>query len=88
MPRSSAVRARIVAIGNSQGVRLPKPLLEQAGLEGDVELHAEAGRIVIAAPRRSRRGWAQAAASLHARGEDGLVETASPVFDHDEWEWR
>jgi antitoxin MazE len=88
MPRSSAVKARIVAVGNSQGIRIPKPLLEQAGLEGDVELHAEVGRIVIAAPRRARQGWAQAAAALHARGEDGVLDTASPVFDQAEWDWR
>jgi antitoxin MazE len=40
-----------VQIGNSQGVRIPKPLLEEAGLAGDVELHAEDGRIVIASPQ-------------------------------------
>ena len=88
MPRSSSVKARIVAIGNSQGVRIPKPLLEHAGLAGDVELHAESGRIVIAAARRPRAGWAEAAAAIHARGEDGLLETASPAFDAEEWEWR
>lgn len=53
MPRAASVRARIVAVGNSQGIRIPKPLLEQAGLAGDVELHAEAGRIVIAPTRGS-----------------------------------
>jgi antitoxin MazE len=88
MPRASAVKARIVAIGNSQGVRIPKPLLEQAGLAGDVELRAEAGRIVIAPLSRARAGWAAAAAQLHARGEDGLLETATPAFDGEEWEWR
>jgi antitoxin MazE len=88
MPRSSSVRARIIAVGNSQGIRIPKPLLEQAGLAGDVELHAEAGRIVIASPKRARQGWAEAAAKLRARGEDGLLETAAPVFDDTEWEWR
>jgi antitoxin MazE len=84
----AAVKARIVAIGNSQGIRIPKPLLEQAGLTGEVELHAEDGRIVIAAARRARSGWAAAAAALHARGEDGLLETPSPAFDHEEWDWR
>lgn len=69
MARPSSVKARIVAIGNSQGVRIPKTLLEHAGLEGDVELHAESGHIVIAAARRARTGWAEAAAALHARGE-------------------
>jgi len=87
MPRA-AIKARIVAIGNSQGVRIPKPLLEQAGLTGEVELHAEDGRIVIAAARRPRSGWAEAAAILHARGEDGLLDTPAPAFDHEEWDWR
>ncbi|MGH7627777.1 MAG: AbrB/MazE/SpoVT family DNA-binding domain-containing protein [Gemmatimonadaceae bacterium] len=82
------MKARIVAIGNSQGIRIPKPLLEQSGLGADVELHAETGRIVIAAARRARAGWAEAAAQLHARGEDGLLETAAPAFDTEEWEWR
>ena len=86
--RSASVKARIVAIGNSQGVRSPKPLLEQAGLEGDVELHAEDGRIVIAAARTPRAGWAEAAAVMHERGEDGLIETPAPAFDDEEWQWR
>jgi len=55
---------------------------------GDVELHAEDGRIVIAATHRARAGWAVAAAALHARGEDGLLETPAPAFDAEEWEWR
>lgn len=88
MPRSSSVKARIVAIGNSQGIRIPKPLLEQAGIAGDVELHAEHGRIVIAAARRARAGWADAAAQLRARGEDGLLGTAPPSFDAEEWAWQ
>ncbi len=83
------MKTRIVSIGNSQGIRIPKPLLEQAGLDGDVELHAEDGRIVIAAIRRtfqSRLG--RRASELHARGEDGLVETPPVAFDAEEWEWR
>jgi len=88
MPRSAAIKARIVAIGNSHGVRIPKPLLEQAGLSGEVELHAEHGRIVIAACQVARAGWADAAAVLHTRGQDTLVATPAPAFDAEEWEWR
>ena len=88
MSRTTSVRARIIAVGNSQGVRIPKPLLEQAGLAGDVELHAEKGRIVIAAVQQPRAGWAEAARDLHARGEDGLIETPATTFDSEEWEWQ
>lgn len=82
------MKTRIVAIGNSRGIRIPKSLLQQADLVDEVELHAEQGRIVIAAARRARAGWAEAAARLHARGDDGLLETPSPLFDSEEWEWR
>ena len=82
-------KARIVRIGNSQGVRIPKPLLEQAGLEGEVELHAEEGRIVIAAVRQTRAGWASAAGAMHARNEDQLLDAPSATrFDAEEWEWE
>lgn len=83
------VKSRIVRIGNSQGVRIPKLLLEQAGLGDEVELSAEDGRIVIAAARRPRAGWAEAAQAMHERGDDALLD--APVatrFDQEEWEWR
>lgn len=81
------MRSRIVRIGNSQGVRLPKLLLEQAGLTEEVELRAEAGQIVIAAPRTTRAGWAEAAQRAHAAGDDRLEPTAAPRFDETEWTW-
>ena len=82
------MRARIVRIGNSQGVRLPKPLLEQAGLTDEVELTAEAGQIIIAAPRVPRAGWAAAAERLRAANEDRVGPAHGTVFDETEWEWR
>lgn len=82
------MRSRIVRIGNSQGIRIPKPLLEQAGLEDEVELHAEQGRIVIANARRARAGWADAARQLHAADADSLESTGATAFERTEWEWR
>jgi len=81
------MRSKIVRIGNSQGVRLPKLLIEQAGLDEDVELRAEAGQIVIAAPRRTRAGWAEAAQRARAADDDVLKSTGSTRFDQTEWEW-
>lgn len=81
------MRARIVRIGNSQGVRLPKLLIEQAGLSDEVELRAEAGQIVIAAPRTARAGWAEAAREAHAAGDDRLLDTAATRFEDEEWSW-
>lgn len=83
------MKTRIVRIGNSQGVRLPRPLLETAGLGEDVVLRATPGRIVIEAARAPRAGWADAAKAMHAAGGDVLLDAPSATrFDREEWEWR
>jgi len=82
-------KSRIIRIGNSRGIRVPKALLEQAQLPEEVELHAEPGRLVVRAVRRTRAGWAEAAASMHQQGDDGLLDASVPTrFDAAEWEWR
>jgi len=41
------MKTSIIDIGNSKGVRIPKPLLEERGLKGSVELKAKKGEIKI-----------------------------------------
>jgi antitoxin MazE len=82
------VKARLVRIGNSRGVRLPKPLIAEAGLTEEVELHVREGAIVIAPAANVRDGWARAAAELVARGEDGLLDAVALTrFDREDWRW-
>jgi antitoxin MazE len=82
------MRARIVRIGNSRGVRLPKALLEQAGLPEDVGIHAEPGRIIIESAHRARSGWAEAARAMAEHGDDTLLdEQTLTEFDTEEWTW-
>lgn len=83
------MKARIVRVGNSRGIRIPKPLLDQAGLTEDVELHAELGRIVIEAATCPRAGWMEAARATAERGDDALLDPPTRTrFDDEEWEWR
>ena len=73
---------RIVRIGNSRGIRVPKLLLDQADLPDKVELRAEPGRIVVSAARRTRDGWAEAARAMRERGDDALLDEGTPTrFD-------
>jgi len=82
------MKARLVRIGNSRGVRLPKPLIEEAGLTEDVELQVQEGKIVISRVSRVREGWAQAAKKLATREEDRLLdEPTATHFDIEEWNW-
>ena len=83
------MKTRIVRIGNSQGVRLPRLLLEQAGLGEDVVLRATLGRIVIEAARAPRAGWAEVAKAMHRADGDVLLDAPTATrFDREEWEWR
>ena len=79
-------RTRIVPIGNSQGVRIPRSVLAASGLSGDVELVAEAGQVVIRPARHARAGWEAAAEDLHTAGGDALLDTETPT-DEAEWTW-
>jgi antitoxin MazE len=82
------VRTRLVQIGNSRGVRLPKPLLQEAGLTDQVEIRAREGVIVIQRVGRPREGWAEAARQMRERQDDRLIdEPTATRFDDEEWQW-
>ncbi len=82
------MKTKLVRIGNSRGIRLPKPLIEQAGLGDDVELQVHSDSIIISSVRHPRSGWADAARRAAVRGVDGLLDPATPTrFDEEDWEW-
>lgn len=82
------MRTQLTRIGNSQGIRIPKPLIEQCGLGGEIELRATSEGLVIAPFRRPRNGWKEAFASDQTRRE-GLILKDMPAtkFDREEWRW-
>jgi antitoxin MazE len=83
------MKARLVQIGNSRGIRLPKTVLAEAQLDDEVDLKAEPGCIVIRSAKRPRAGWAEAAQKMRQRNEDRLIDfPGSTRFDREEWEWR
>ncbi len=81
------MKTKLVRIGNSRGIRLPKLLIEQAGLQEDVHLELQGSTVVIRPLAATRAGWAEAAAALAAT-EDGLLDAVVATnFDRDEWAW-
>lgn len=83
-----ATKTRIIRIGNSQGIRVPRALLEQAQLPEDVELQAHPGRLIVRAARRPRAGWAEAARVMRERRDDQLLDDPTPTrFDEVDWAW-
>ena len=78
------MKTRLVSMGNSRGVRIPKPMIEQLGLGDEVELQVREGALVIAPVRAPRAGWAEAA----AKASKELLDPAVPThFDETEWRW-
>ena len=85
------MRTKLARMGNSRGVRIPRLLIEQVGLSGDVELTAEGGAIVIRPVTHPRDGWAEAFALLGPETDEEMEEVngwPSSIFDEEEWEWR
>ena len=83
------MKARIVRIGNSQGIRIPKPLLEQSGLREEVELEVQHNQIIIRPAEKRRQGWDAAFQAMAKNGDDALLDPGFPgtSWDDEEWEW-
>jgi len=84
------MRTRIIRIGNSQGIRIPKLYLQQTGLAEEVELDVQDNEIVIRRAGRPRQGWAEAFSEMAERGDDRLLDsglTNQSAWDEAEWQW-
>jgi antitoxin MazE len=83
------MRARIVKIGNSQGIRLPKPIIEQAGISEDVDIAVEDEKIIIRPISKHRAGWDEAFRKMAENTDDLLIdkEQTAPHWDETEWQW-
>jgi len=84
------MRARVVKIGNSQGIRIPKPLLEQTGIMDDVELEVDKNQIIIRPVANPRADWGDAFKSMSAKCDDALIvgdENIHHSWDEEEWQW-
>jgi antitoxin MazE len=69
--------ATIRRLGNSQGILIPKPLLQQVGLVDRAEMRVEGDALVLRRPKATpRSGWAEASRKLAATGDDALVLSA------------
>ena len=85
------MKTHIIRIGNSQGVRIPKPLLEQANLGQEVEIEVQDNQILIRpAKDHPREGWADSFRMMAERQDDQMLdhEASAPTrWDEQEWKW-
>ena len=86
----TVVKTRIVKIGNSQGIRIPKLLLDQTDLGEQVELELQGNQIVVRPAYRARHNWENQFKAMAEQGDDRLLDgdvVILTAWDEEEWEW-
>jgi antitoxin MazE len=87
---TTLLKTRIIKIGNSQGIRIPKLLLHQVGLFDEVEVEAQSGQLIVRPSTASRHGWDEQFQTMTMNGDDRLLDAEMLVpteWEASEWEW-
>lgn len=86
----TVIKTRIIKIGNSQGIRIPRLLLDQVDLGQEVELELQEDSIVIRPAQSARQGWDEQFRLMARRDDDRLLDEEAATlsrWDETEWEW-
>jgi antitoxin MazE len=80
------MQAKIIAIGTSKGVRIPKYLIDKYGFKDEIDLE-DTGSGILLKIKNPRAGWSEAFAKGAVTQADALIEMPSSEWDRDEWMW-
>ena len=84
------MKAQLIKIGNSRGLRLPKSVIEECNLGEIVEIKIKDKKITIMNPKKPRDGWEESFKKLTNDGKvqnDLLLGDIINEFDNAEWKW-
>ena len=83
------MKAKLILIGNSKGVRIPASVIRACGLSDELEMRGENGVILLAPARHVREGWGAAFHKMATAGDDAPVipEALDNDFDTEDWTW-
>ena len=85
------MKTNLIKIGNSQGIRIPKLLLRQLQLHGEVELTVKHNQLVIRQGHHPRQGWEEQFKKMAEKRDDRLLDEDAinlSQWDTDEWQWK
>jgi len=83
------MKTKLIRIGNSQGVRIPKPLIEESGITEEIEMILRDNEIVLRSAETTRKDWEASFEKMAELGDDSLLdqEEIEKPSDWDEAEW-
>jgi antitoxin MazE len=82
------MKVKLVAIGNSRGIRIPRSIIESCGFGDEVEMGVGDGVVVLAPVGKLRKDWDEAFAAMATAGDDILLVPEHLEHDWDDKEWR
>ena len=86
----NSIKVKIIRIGNSKGIRLSKPLIEQYNMKDELLLETKKDSIVIRPAQNARAGWEKSFKKMRLQGDDVLLDKGPEIeseWDKEEWEW-
>lgn len=85
------MKTKLVRIGNSQGVRIPKPVIEEIGLSEEIEMILKDNQIILRSADQTRKGWDSAFERMAEEQDDQLIDKEEieipSKWDETEWTW-
>ena len=81
------MKAQIIQIGNSQGIRIPKMMLQETGISGEVELELTGDGILIRNAKKPRGDWETRFKATGDADDDQAVLETRTAFEKKEWQW-
>ena len=86
---STVIKTRLIRIGNSHGIRIPKTVRDQVGLTDDIEIEIQGAQLIVRPSAAPRAAWSVQFRQMAAQGDDTLLDATPPPTDWDdsEWEW-
>lgn len=87
---STVIKTRLIKIGNSHGVRIPKVVRDQVGLTDAIELEVQGAQLIVRPIAAPRATWAAQFQHMAEQHDDTLLDPDTPptLWDATEWEWE
>jgi antitoxin MazE len=87
---ATVITTRIIKIGNSRGIRIPKAVFDQVPLGDEVQLEIQEKQVINCPAVTPRQGWEEQFRLMAEHGDDRLLDAdlgPPSTWDKEEWQW-
>lgn len=82
------MKANVIKIGNSRGIRIPRAILQQCHIQDEIEIEIKGNNIVIKpVEKKMREGWNEAFKQMKKNKDDRLIIDDSIDLEMEHWKW-